>query len=93
MRAIKSQGGLSRGRGVTDDVLLKWIICTPTCSRGIQSLESFTGSMSSTTEQHVELRDSRITRDNVDKKKFVTWLQQHNPFISAVVTLSVYLRD
>ena len=33
-----------------------------------------------TSEQHVEMRVSRIKRDFEDINKMITWLQNHNPF-------------
>lgn len=91
MRSMKTVGGLSRGRGITDETILNWIISTPVCTFVTAAVETFTGQSSSTSEQHIELRDSRKARDNADKTKFFSWLQQHNPFrnrCSDLVSLS-----
>lgn len=87
MRSIKVVGGLSLGRGVSDDILLKWILCTPVCSEIIDSIETFTGTNTSFRERHVDLRDSRQSRDSVDRQKFIEWFQQHNPFWREMHTL------
>ncbi|CAG9770015.1 unnamed protein product [Ceutorhynchus assimilis] len=80
MRAMKSSGGLSRGRGITDSTLAKWVATMPTIMEVSQQVESFCGVSFCTTEQHVDARLSRITRDNSDCKKFVDWFLCHNPF-------------
>lgn len=91
MRSMKTDGGLSRGRGLSDGTLLKWILCAPACSKVIEAVQHFTGTLSATSEQHVELRDSRIKRDTKDYNIFYSWLKKHNPFMDrgdALVSVS-----
>ncbi|KAE8743752.1 hypothetical protein FOCC_FOCC009627 [Frankliniella occidentalis] len=80
MRAIKSEGGLTRGRGITESVLAKWIDGIPHCIPICNALESFCSIRSCKSEQHVELRDSRMERDLVDLGKFAEWFETHPPF-------------
>lgn len=80
MRALKAQGGLTRGRGLTDSVLAKWVSAMPECSKISDAAETFTGSKTTFSEQHVELRDSREVRDLRDINKLLEWLQIHSPF-------------
>lgn len=70
MRALKAQGGLTRGRGLTDSVLAKWVSAMPDCPKISDAAETFTGSKTKFSEQHVELRDSREVRDLRDINKF-----------------------
>nr|CAD7256408.1 unnamed protein product [Timema shepardi] len=59
MRAMKTDGGLTRGRGITDITLTKWILeilqSVPICI----ALENFCGTRNITSKQHVEPRSSR----------------------------------
>ena len=80
MRSIKSRGGLTRGRGFTETVRLMWILSMHKCGEVFDSLSSFTGLAHMTSEQHVEMGESRIHRDNVDLNKLITWLSIDDPF-------------
>ena len=81
MRAVKSRGGLTHGRGLTDSVRLVWIKSMHQCA-------SLTAAPTALTETehngnnivHVELGKSRINRDNEDLNKLIEFLDQHNPF-------------
>ncbi|XP_063235988.1 uncharacterized protein LOC134538524 [Bacillus rossius redtenbacheri] len=80
MRPMKAVGGLTHGRGITDSTLSKWILGTPFYLKVHEAVEEFLGTSISYSEQHVELRESRKTRDLADVEKFTSWLQEHNPF-------------
>jgi len=80
MRSIKTVGGLTPGRGLTDNAFAKWISSMPQCSVISDSLEKFSGITPTFSEQHKELRDSRIDRDKYDMKKIVDWFSDHSPF-------------
>ena len=58
MRAIKTNGGLTRGRGIAPSVLAKWVHAMPATSKVIRAVESFTGIKTVTSEQHTDLRES-----------------------------------
>ncbi|CAG9814961.1 unnamed protein product [Phaedon cochleariae] len=90
MRAMKSYGGLTRGRGVTDSVLSRWIVGMLCLQHICDQIEMFTDVRSATSEQHVDMRPSRVTRDNVDIEKLRSWFAEHPPFleIEELVSLS-----
>ena len=50
------------------------------CAGIHQSMSDFIELQLATSEQHVEMRVSRIKRDFEDINKMITWLQNHNPF-------------
>lgn len=87
MRSMKVQGGLTHGRGVTDNVVSKWVLSMPACQQVCDSIEQFYGVSCITSEQHVDLRSSRIEVDKKDLKKFMEWLEQHSPFSKSIKTL------
>lgn len=80
MRSMKSTGGLTRGRGVSDSVLSKWILGTTATHDICTSLEQFSGVQFFSTEQHVDFREARQKRDLADVAKLTLWLENHPPF-------------
>ncbi|KAK3932952.1 Elongation factor 4, partial [Frankliniella fusca] len=80
MKWMKSVGGLTRGRGVSDEVVARALHSLPETSRIMAAVEEFCGMTSASSEQHVELRDSRRRRDQQDLEKFLLFLKLHNPF-------------
>ena len=92
MRAIKTSGGLTGGRGISDSTLTRWIKALPLTVALCNSLEDFAGVVHETSEQHKELRPSRQTKDNEDVNCFIQWFTSHSPFgdrpVSMLVSLS-----
>ena len=43
-------------------------------------MSEITDSKHETSEQHIELGKSRVSRDNIDLNKIITWLKNCNPF-------------
>ena len=80
MKAMHSSGGLTRGRGVTDSVLTKWILYMPTLLDGNLCIFDFCQmSFNTNSEQHVDASNARKSRDS-DSEKFYNWLIAHDPF-------------
>ena len=80
MRGLKSRGGLTHGRGVTESVRLMWIKTMHRCADIHSAMSDLTGLLHKTSEQHAELEYSRVNRDNEDLLKILEWFQAHNPF-------------
>ncbi|KAF6198043.1 hypothetical protein GE061_007789 [Apolygus lucorum] len=80
MRAMKTYGGLTHGRGITDSVLSRWTVEMLCLQQICEQVELYTEVRSGTSEQHVDMRPSRVTRDNADVKKLKVWLSEHDPF-------------
>ncbi|KAF2889840.1 hypothetical protein ILUMI_16333, partial [Ignelater luminosus] len=80
VQALKSTGGLSHDRGVSDSLLTKWILTVPIVADVFQQLESFCGLLFTTSEQHSDARDGRILRDNQYVAKFEECFSSHGPF-------------
>lgn len=80
MRSLKSSGGLTHGRGITENTLMRWVTCAPINVEVSQAFQIFTNVSPYTSEQHIEERLSRQERDAKDKAKFIKWIEQHNPF-------------
>lgn len=80
MRLLKSEGGVTHGRGISDSVLARWILAIPIAYEVIDQIEEFSGVRSTTGEQHIDLRSSRIKRDMKDCARLIEWLELHDPF-------------
>ena len=80
MRSLKSRGGLTRGRGLTESVRLTWVYTMHQCATVHNSMTTLTGLHQKTSEQHTEMGDSRVKRDMLDQNKVLAWLEARNPF-------------
>lgn len=76
MRLMKSSGGLTRGRGITPSVLIKWTKNMAPASEICQSLEVFSGMK----DNNEYILKSAIKRDKKDIEKLTYWLKNHFPF-------------
>ncbi len=80
MRSLKSHGGLTRERGVTETVRLQWIYSLHKCAAVHNAMTTATNLKHKTSEQHVKLGTSRTKRDQEDLGKIQSWFSQHEPF-------------
>ena len=88
MRSIKSRGGLTRGRGITESAHLQWILSMHKCAAGIhEAMTMITDMKTKASEQHIELGRSRCKCDFQDLLKIQEWFDQHEPFDVKVVKL------
>ncbi|GBM74744.1 hypothetical protein AVEN_197989-1 [Araneus ventricosus] len=80
MKNMKTFGGLTHGRGVSDSVLSRLtqgMIALQHISDGI---EKFCSVDLISSDQHLKISDSRVQRDNDDCRKMVEWFKHYNPF-------------
>ena len=77
MRSIKSRGGITRGRGITETVRLQWIYSMHKCAGIHNAMTTITNSEHRTSEQHVDLGTSRSNRDFRDLSKIQEWFNHH----------------
>lgn len=54
-----------------------------------QQIEQFCGVLFATTEQHVDARTSRISRDTIDVNKFFDWFKSHDHFTKLENVMSI----
>ena len=80
MRSIKSHGGFTRGRGMTESVRLQWIYTIHKCAGVHNAMTTVTNYEHRTSEQHIDLRTSRSHRDFRDLGKIQEWFNHHKPF-------------
>lgn len=86
MRSVKTTGGLTRGRGMTEIQRLTWVMSMPACAAVNNAMQELTDKNFNTSEQHnVEGRHKDTTkammeRDYMDTLKLIEYLSSRNPF-------------
>ena len=65
MRLLKTSGGMTHGRGITDSTLTRWVHSLPPCVPICDALETFTSVNSGTSEQHKDLSPASQSMDNL----------------------------
>ena len=60
MRALKTSGGLTRGRRFSESVRSMWVNTMHRCAEIHNAMTTLTGSLHRTSEQHVELGASWV---------------------------------
>lgn len=89
MRSMKTIGGLTHGRGITDSTLNKWIQGLPAAHDVCENLEKYCGVYMENSEQHVDARLSWISRDNNDLNILLKWFSSHPPFLELNEIISI----
>ena len=72
MKSLKSRGGLTTGRGMTESVRNQWVHSMHRCSAIQAAVTILTGLGTRSSEQHEEMGKSRRERDNSDMNKILT---------------------
>lgn len=80
MRPFSVHGGLTRGRGYTDSVQSRWILGMPATHDICEAIEEYGGISFVSSEQHVDCRDSRISKDQKDITELEKFFSSHPPF-------------
>ena len=66
MRSTKTLGGLTRGRGMTEQQRTVWLLSTPACTQINHAMQQVPGVCYDGSEQHEEVRNSRTNKDYKD---------------------------
>lgn len=81
IKSMKSQGGLTNGRGVEDSVTNEWVLSMPSLFEVDQSvLDHGNISFNTNSDQHADASDAPIITDNDVVDLFYNWFLAHNPF-------------
>ncbi len=82
MRSMKTSGGLTRGRGMTEQQRLIWLLSMPACAEINRVMLELTGVSYSTSEQNKDMTKARQDRDWKDTQTLLKYLHERNPFTS-----------
>ena len=81
MRSMKTSGGLTRGRGMTEQQRLIWLLSMPFCAEMNRAMLDLTGVSYGTGEQNKDISESRKNRYMKDTKTLlISALAEQNPF-------------
>ena len=80
IRGLKSRGGLTRGRGVSESVRLIWVKTMHRCASVHNAKISIKNVLHKISEQQTELAQSRKKRDNDDLMKINNLFNTYNSF-------------
>ena len=87
MRSVKSSGGLTRGRGMSELQRNLWILSMPACAEMNTAMQDVTETKQACSEQHQDLGKSHIAQDNQDINFLIDFLEQRNSFDDTDKTL------
>ena len=87
MRLIKSRGGLTRGRGITDTTMEIFTCSLPATVPICESFEEFCNVLSGSSEQHKDLRPSSLKKCFDVHKTFIEWFDHHPPFPNEAISM------
>ncbi|KAJ8406495.1 hypothetical protein AAFF_G00300690 [Aldrovandia affinis] len=82
MRSMKTSGGLTRGRGMTELQRLKRLLSMPACAEVNNAMQELTGVNHNTGDQNKDMTDARQARDMKDTLTVLNYLQERHPFCS-----------
>lgn len=81
MRTIKTRGGLTQGRSFTESVRILRVYTIHKCaSIHNNAMSEITQHNLATSEQHVDMGQTKMQRDHLDLAQLTSWLDIHNPF-------------
>ena len=80
MRSLKSRGGLTRSRGMTESVRQQWVYSMYACAAIRDAMPSLTGSITLPVISIVEFGEARRQHDLRDMNTFLDWFRSHDPF-------------
>ena len=80
MRSMKTSGGLTRGRGMTVQQRLTWLLAMPACAEVNRAMQEMSGAKYSTNEQNKETGKSRQRRDMKYTHALLLTMSERNPF-------------
>jgi len=66
MRSLKTSGGLTRGRGLTEQQRLIWLLSMPACAKTNHSMQELTGVQFNSGKQNKDMSQARQARDMKD---------------------------
>ena len=89
MRSMKSENGLTRGRGMTEQQRVVWSLAMPACAEVNRAMQELTGVSFNSGEQNKDMAQSRQVRDWKDIQTLLSYLQQRSPFSSDPVLRNI----
>ena len=80
MRTLKTRVGLTRGKCMTEQHRLTWVVAMPACAEVNRAMQEFSGVKYTTSEQNKEMDKAIQHRDMKDTHTLLLTLSDRNPF-------------
>ena len=80
MRSLKTSGGLTRGRGFTEQQRLIWLLSMPACAETNRAMQELTGVKSNSGEQNKDMCKARQKRDANYSLVTLATFEDRDPF-------------
>ena len=80
LRSLKTSGGLTRGRGFTEQQRLIWLLSMSACPETNRAMQELTGVKSNSGEQNKDMSKARQKRDAKDTLVILTTFADRDPF-------------
>ena len=80
MRSMKTSGGLTRGKGMTENQCLTWVMAMPACANVNHVMQQLTQVQFNSGEQNKDMSKARQDRDYKDTQTVISCLCDRNPF-------------
>ena len=80
MRSIKTTGGLTRGRGMTELQRTEYLLSTPACADVNLAMQDITKVKYENSEQHKETTKVMVIKDYTDATTICRYHSERNPF-------------
>ncbi|PIK60313.1 hypothetical protein BSL78_02744 [Apostichopus japonicus] len=80
MRSVKTDGGLTGGKGMTENQRLVWVLSMPACASTNEAMQKLSGVSYETSDQHKDTSAARQARDVSDTLQLITYLTEKSPF-------------
>ena len=80
MRSLKTSGVLTRGRGLTEQQRVTWLLAMPACAEVNRVMQEISGVNYTSGEQNKDMSKTRRARDVKDVLTIIAALQDSNPF-------------
>lgn len=84
MKGIKGSGGLTHGRGMTEEQRALWVGSRPVCSQINMAMQEFAGTSHVSSEQHISITSARQKRDKEDTDKVLQFIRTLDIFSSEI---------
>ena len=81
MRSVKTHGGLTRGKGMTETQRLVWVLSMPACANINEAMQKLSGVSYETSDQHKDISTARQDRDVSDTLDLISYLRERDPFV------------
>ena len=81
MISIKTHGGLTRGKGMTENQRLVWVLSMPVCASINETMQKFRGVSHETSDQQKYVSAARQARDVSDTVDLIDYLNERDPFV------------